>query len=45
MKTGNYYSKEFCYEEVPMQHDIFDFDAFERSPMEFYVVCTDVLTC
>jgi predicted patatin/cPLA2 family phospholipase len=25
-----------------MKHDVFDFDAFDRSPMEFYVVCTDI---
>jgi predicted patatin/cPLA2 family phospholipase len=44
LKTGNFYSKDFCYDEVPMKHDIFDFDTFERNPMEFYVVCTDVET-
>lgn len=44
LKTGNYYSKEFCYEEVPLKHDVFDFDTYEADPMEFYVVCTDVDT-
>lgn len=44
LKTGNYYSKEFCYEEVPMVHDVFDFDTYERNPMEFYVVATNVET-
>lgn len=44
LKTGNYYSKEFCYEEVPMIHDVFDFDTYEANPMEFYVVATDVET-
>ena len=44
LKTGNYYSKEFCYEEVPMVHDVFDFDTYESNPMEFYVVATDVET-
>ena len=44
LKTGDYYSREFCYEEVPLRHDIFDFDAFESNPMEFHVVCTDVET-
>ena len=44
LKTGNFYSKEFCYEEVPTIHDPFDYDAYEGNPMEFYVVCTDVDT-
>lgn len=42
LKTGNIFSTKFCYEEVPLKHDIFDFDAFEKNPMEFYVVATDV---
>lgn len=42
LKEGNIFSTPFCYEEVPMKHDVFDFDAFDRSPMEFYVVCTDI---
>ena len=42
LKTGNIYSTQFCYEEVPLRHDIFDFDAYQRDPMEFYVVATDV---
>ena len=44
LREGNFYSRKFCYEEVPLKHDPFDFDAFERDPMEFYVVCTDVDT-
>lgn len=42
LKTGNLYSKEFCYGEVPLVHDVFDFDAYDKNPMEFYVVATDV---
>lgn len=44
LKEGNFYSKGFCYEEIPAVHDIFDFDAYERNPMAFYVVATDVET-
>ncbi|MBR6709060.1 MAG: patatin family protein [Clostridia bacterium] len=44
LKTGNIYSTEFCYNEVPLKHDPFDFDAYARNPMEFYLVCTDVET-
>lgn len=43
-KTGDIYSREFCYGEVPLRLDPFDFAAFKRNPMEFYVVCTDVDT-
>jgi len=44
LKEGNFYSKQFCYEEVPLKYDIFDYDTYENNPMEFYVVCTDVDT-
>ncbi|MBQ7896948.1 MAG: patatin family protein [Clostridia bacterium] len=44
IKTGNIYSTEFCYGEVPLKHDVFDFQAFEKSPMEFWVVATDLET-
>ena len=44
VKTGDIYNTEFCYGEVPCKLDVFDFDAYERNPMEFYVVCTDVET-
>ncbi len=44
LKTGNIYSTEFCYGEVPLKHDPFDFEAYEHSPMEFHVVSTNVDT-
>lgn len=44
LKTGNIYSTDFCYGEVPLKYDVFDFDTFESNSMEFYVVCTDVET-
>lgn len=44
LKEGNFYSKKFCYEDVPLKYDIFDYDTYERNPMEFYIVCTDVDT-
>lgn len=44
LRTGNLYSTEFCYNEVPLVHDPFDFAAYEANPMEFYVVCADVET-
>lgn len=44
LRTGNIYSAEFCYGEVPLRLDPFDFAAYENDPAEFYVVCTDVET-
>ena len=42
LTSGNIYNTEFCYGEVPLKHDLFDFAAYQNNPMEFYVVCTDV---
>ena len=38
------YGAKFCYEEIPQRLDVFDLETFRKSPMDFYVVCTDVLT-
>ena len=42
IKTGNIFSTDFAYGEVPMKKDIFDFYTYKNNPMEFYVVCTDI---
>lgn len=42
--TGDLYGAEFSYHTLPQELDIFDTDTFSKSPMEFYVVCTDMLT-
>ena len=44
LKSGDLYNAEFGYHIIPTQYDIFDDKAFEENPMEFYAVCTDVLT-
>lgn len=44
LKTGNYVSAEFAYHVMPTQLDVFDMDAFNAHPAEFYVVCTDIDT-
>ena len=44
VKTGNLYSEQFCYHEVPEKLDPFNEAAFAASPMDFFVVCTDVRT-
>lgn len=44
IKTGNLFGKEFCYHTLPEKLDLFDKEAFDKNPMEFYVTCTDVMT-
>ena len=44
LRTGNLYSEDFCYHEVPEKLDPFDEEAFRASPMDFFVVCTDLRT-
>ena len=43
-KTGDLYGADFCYREIPDQLDPFDTAAYQASPMDFYVVATDVRT-
>lgn len=42
LTTGNLIGAEFAYHTLPLELDIFDVAAFERDPMEFHLVCTDV---
>lgn len=44
LRDGNIFSRDFAYGEVPLVHDPFDFEAYARHPMPFYLVCTDVTT-
>lgn len=44
LRDGNIYSRDFAYEQVPLKLDKFDFAAYSRNPMPFYVVATDVET-
>ena len=42
--TGDLFGADFCYGEIPLKLDPFDFEAYARNPMAFWVVCTDVET-
>ena len=44
IKTGNIFSTEFCYGEIPMLYDVFDFETYKNNPMEFHIVATDIET-
>ena len=38
LKTGNIVAPEFSYHTMPRELDIFDFDTFNNSPIEFHLV-------
>ena len=44
LMTGDLFGGEFCYHTIPEKLDIFDKESFEKSPMEFFVVCTELAT-
>lgn len=44
LTTGDYYNAEFGYHIVPREIDPFDNEAFDKNPMAFFAVCTDVET-
>ncbi len=44
LTTGDLYGADFCYRMLPEELDIFDNDAYDKNPMDFYVVACDVET-
>lgn len=44
IKTGDLFGAEFCYHTIPDELDKFDKETFNNSPVEFFVVCTDMQT-
>lgn len=44
LRTGDLVGAEFAYHTLPRELDVFDAEAFESNPMEFYSVSTDVAT-
>lgn len=44
MTTGDLYGAEFCYHTLPDELDIFDNEAFNNNPAEFWLVTCDVET-
>ena len=43
LKTGNIVGPEFAYHVVPFEIDKFDSETFRSNPMEFWMVCTDIV--
>lgn len=44
LRTGELYSIDFAYREVPLHLDPFDIEAAAANPMRFTAVCTDIVT-
>lgn len=42
--TGDMFGADFCYRKLPEELDVFDKAAFDANPMEFYLVCTDIVS-
>lgn len=42
IKTGDLFGVDFCYKQIPEILDVFDTEAYNLNPMDFYIVCTDV---
>ena len=40
--TGDLFGADFCYRKLPEELDVFDKKTFNDSPLDFYLVCTDV---
>ena len=44
LTTGDLYGVDFCYRQLPEELDLFDNDAFDENPLDFYVVACDIGT-
>lgn len=44
LTTGDMYGVDFCYRKLPKELDIFDDNAFDQNPLDFYVVASDIET-
>ncbi len=42
--TGNIFETKFCYETMPYEIDVCDWDTFTSNPQEFYCVVSDCVT-
>ncbi len=44
LTTGDLYGVDFCYRKLPEELDIFDNETFDKNPLDFYVVASDIET-
>ena len=44
LKTGEIMNKDFCFNKLVYELDVFDFETFRKSKTEFYVTVTNIET-
>ncbi|MCR5606230.1 MAG: patatin family protein [Treponema sp.] len=44
ISSGNLYNADFCYNKIPNELDVFDYETYRNNPMEFWIVATNVNT-
>ncbi len=44
IKTGDMYGVDFCYRKLPYELDPFDWDAYRKNPMKFFIGTTNAET-
>lgn len=44
LRTGDVVDKKFCYHDIPERLDPYDYEAFLKSRIRFYAVCTNLET-
>ncbi len=42
LTTGDLYGVDFCYRQLPEELDLFDNDTFDKNPLDFFVVASDI---
>lgn len=43
-KTGDLFNADFCYNKLPNELDLYDYETYAKNPMKFYVVASDCET-
>lgn len=44
LKTGNIMNKDFCFNKLVNEYDLFDYKTYNKNPIDFYAVVTNIET-
>lgn len=44
LKTGNIMNKDFCFNKLVNEYDLFDYKTYNENPIDFYAVVTNIET-